>query len=114
MPNSSVQTFVLEGKIFDRIKKIIEEAPRACAYGKDLEQIHRNNFSKSALMRNVLLSIAEDTQDTLTFREKCLMEIGKLFQYPTGESLRNMFWRVYFLDDRLFDEYAGNLEKEVS
>jgi hypothetical protein len=117
-----MQTLVLEGKIFDRVKKIIE-APRARAYDKDPEQIHRNNFSKSAFMRSVLLSRAEDTQNTLTFREKCLTEIGKLFQYPTGESLPNLFWRVYFLDDglelpaemsRLFDEYAGNLEMEIS
>jgi hypothetical protein len=71
----------------------------------------------------VLAEKVEDTRNELDFHMKCYAEIGKLFQYSTGESLPHLYWRAYFMDNQrklpletceLFGQYIGDMNVNVS
>jgi hypothetical protein len=64
--NTPIQTLVLEGKIFDKIEKIIK-IPRFRVYNKVLEDIPRSHPHNYAAIPSALLTKAMDTQHILAF-----------------------------------------------
>jgi hypothetical protein len=119
--NVPIPTLVLEGKIFDKIEKIVK-FPRGHVYDEWQADISRNHLHRHSLIPSVLLTKIEDTRNLLKFHLKCLAEIRKLFQYPTSQNLPDLYWRPYFMDDKselslemreLFEEYMHNMEVEI-
>ena len=91
-------------------------------YDKWLEDIPRQPYNRTAYS-TILATKAKDTRNILEFHSKCLDEVRKLFQYPTGQQLEAIYWRAYFMDDNselpvelgdLFEEYLGNMNVDIS
>ncbi len=113
----SKKTLALEGKIFDKVRKIIE-LPQGHVYDQWLADMKHNR----QLIHSVISTKADDTRNLLHFHFRCLAEIRKMHHYPTGENLPGVYWRTYFMDNQLklpaevgrsLEEHIGMTEAEM-
>ncbi|PVH92438.1 HET-domain-containing protein [Periconia macrospinosa] len=108
---------VLEAKVFDFIRKLVE-LPQAHVYDQRLTDMKQDPW----LTHKTMNTKADDTRNLLRFHQDCWAEIRKMNHYPTGEDLPSLYWRAYFLDDKLelpdemghlFSENLGIMEVDM-